>query len=75
MCFLLSMVWMVERGDAGRNHIFVGPKVGRISMPVWSMISDVSFEFGTICFFVQFGLIDFDAAGLPDFGKALKFGM
>lgn len=40
----------MERGSEGQDHIFVGPKVGRISMPVWSMISDVSFEFGTICF-------------------------
>lgn len=40
----------MERGSEGQDYILVGPKVGRISMPVWSMISDVSFEFATICF-------------------------
>lgn len=38
----------MERGGQGWNRIFVGPKVERISMPVWPMISDVSCEFGTI---------------------------
>lgn len=67
------MVWYVERGSQGWNRIFDGPKVGRISMPVWSMISDVSFEFGTILFFgFGFGW-DFDVIGLPLFGKAFKF--
>lgn len=65
----------MERGSEGQDHIFVGPKVGRIWMPVWSMISDVSFEFGTICFWILASAGDFDVTGLPVYDKAFKFGI
>lgn len=51
MFSILGGLMCGTRCSEGQDHVFAGPKVGRISMPVWSMISDVSFEFKTIYYF------------------------
>lgn len=56
MFSILGGLMCGTRCSEGQDRVFTGPKVGRISMPVWSMISDVSFEFGTICYFFRFWL-------------------
>lgn len=40
--------WNAAEAQGGTVFL-LDQKLDRISMPVWSMISDVSFEFGTIC--------------------------
>lgn len=74
MFSILGGLMCGTRCSEGQDRVFAGPKVGRISMPVWSMISDVSFENDLFYFWILASVEILRRQGCQFMAKHLNLG-